>query len=223
MAKKPKAVKTGNTEESDGATICEYNDGTWRYLGDGGKTKGALARKPEWLVPFDEETALVAHDIKRTLKQEDAEVGLIRAMEGMSPRKIRTGHEGMQFVYERQAELAASPDAPGSTAAAKFVEGAFYGGTHKEVPTINIKIDNATLHAIQQVEERHVDGEFKEVEMMNDKNIEDLTELALEPDRAGSMDAAKQLAELLAGITPENRHGEISTGAAVGEEFVEQD
>ena len=114
-------------------------------------------------MPFDEETAIVANDTKRTLKQEDAELGLMRAMEGMSPRKIRTGHEGMQFVYERQAELAASPDAPGSTAAAKFVEGAFYGGTHKEVPTINIKIDNATLHAIQQVEERHViEGDFVE-------------------------------------------------------------
>ncbi len=33
---------------------------------------------------------------------------------------------------------------------------------------------------------------------MNDKNIEALTELALEPDRAGSMAAAKQLAELFA-------------------------
>ncbi len=164
MVIKPKAVKTGKTEKKDGATICEYNDGNWRYLGDAGKTKGALARKPDWLVPFTEETALEALDIKRTLKQDDAEIGLVRAMEGMSPHKIRTGHDGMQFVYERQAELAASPDAPGSTVAAKFVADAFYGGTHKEVPTINIKIDNATLHAIQQVEERHVEGEFKEVE-----------------------------------------------------------
>jgi len=165
MTKKPKAVKTGKTETVDGATIAEYTDDSWRYLGDGGKTKGALARKPDWLVPFTEETSIVANDTKRTLKQEDAEIGLIRAMDSMSPHDIRTGHEGMQFVYERQAELAASPDAPGSTVAAKFVESAFYGGTHKEVPTINIRIDNATLHAIQQVEERHViEGKYEEVE-----------------------------------------------------------
>ena len=161
--KKPKAVKTGKTEKNDGATICEYNDGTWRYLGDAGKTKGALARKPDWLTSFTPETALEAIDIKRSLKQQDAEIGLMRAMDGMSPHKIRTGHDGMQFVYERQAELAASPDAPGSTVAAKFVESAFYGGTHKEVPKIEIHIDNATLNAIQQVEERHViEGEFVE-------------------------------------------------------------
>ena len=163
MAKKPKAVKTGKTEENDGATICEYTDDSWRYLGDGGKTKGALARKPDWLVPFTEETALEAIDIKRTLKQEDAEIGLIRAMDSMSPHDIRTGHEGMQFVYEMQAELAASPDVKGSTKAAQFVADAFYGGTHKEVPKIEIHIDNATLHAIQMVEERHViEGEFVE-------------------------------------------------------------
>ena len=163
MAKKQKAVKTGKTETVDGATICEYTDDSWRYIGDGGKTKGALARKPAWLTSFTPETAIEAIDRKRSLKQEDAEIGLMRAMEGMSPHKIRTGHEGMQFVYERQAELAASPDAPGSTVAAKFVESAFYGGTHKEVPKIEIHIDNATLNAIQQVEERHViEGEFVE-------------------------------------------------------------
>ena len=158
-----KSTKTGKTEQKNGATIAEYTDGAWRYLGDGGKTKGALARKPAWLTSFTPETAIVANDKKRTMKQEDAEVGLIRAMKGMSPHKIRTGHEGMQFVYERQAELAASPDAPGSTVAAKFVESAFYGGTHKEVPKIEIHIDNATLHAIQMVEDRHViEGEFVE-------------------------------------------------------------
>ena len=161
--KKPKAVKTGKTETVDGATICEYTDGSYRYLGDNGKTKGALARKPAWLVSFTPETALEATEIKRSLKQQDAEIGLMRAMDGMSPHKIRTGHDGMQFVYERQAELAASPDAPGSTVAAKFVSEAFYGGTKKDTPTINIKIDNATLNAIQQVEERHViEGSFVE-------------------------------------------------------------
>ena len=152
MAKKQKAVKTGKTETIDGATICEYTDDSWRYLGDNGKTKGALARKPAWLTSFTPETAIEAIDRKRSLKQEDAEIGLMRAMEGMSPHKIRTGHDGMQFVYERQAELAASPDAPGSTVAAKFVESAFYGGTHKEVPKIEIHMDNATIIAGQQTE-----------------------------------------------------------------------
>jgi len=158
-----KSTKTGKTESFKGTTIAEYTDGSWRYMGLDGTTKGSLARQPGWLVPFNKDTSIEAHDRKRTLKQEDAEIGIVRAMEGMSPHKIRTGHEGMQFVYERQAELAASPDAPGSTVAAKFVESAFYGGTHKEVPTINIKIDNATLHAIRTVEERNiVDGEFVE-------------------------------------------------------------
>ena len=160
---KPKSTPTGKTEQFKDSTIAEYTDGAWRYTGDGGKTKGALARKPAWLTSFTPKTSIIASDRKRTLKQEDAELGLMRAMEEMTTRKIRTGHEGMQFVYEKQAELATSPDMPGSTAAAKFVESAFYRGTHKEVPTINIKIDNATLHAIQQVEERHiVEGEFVE-------------------------------------------------------------
>ena len=158
-----KSTKTGKTEQKNGATIAEYTDGAWRYTGNAGKTTGSLARKPDWLVSFTPETSIVASDRNRTLKQEDAEIGLMRAMEEMTTRKIRTGHEGMQFVYEKQAELATSPDMPGSTAAAKFVESAFYGGTHKEVPKIEIHIDNATLHAIQTVEERHViEGDFVE-------------------------------------------------------------
>ena len=166
-----KSTKTGKTEQHRGATIAEYTDGAWRYTGDGGKTKGALARKPDWLVSFTPETSVVASDRNRTMKQEDAEIGLMRAMEGMSPHKIRTGHEGMQFVYERQAELAASPDVKGSTGAAKFVESAFYGGTHKETPKIEIHMDNATIIAgrqtermIEELEEPDtIEGDFAEI------------------------------------------------------------
>ena len=166
-----KSTKTGKTEQHRGATIAEYTDGAWRYTGDGGKTKGALARKPAWLTSFTPKTSIIASDRKRTLKQEDAELGLMRAMEEMTTRKIRTGHEGMQFVYEKQAELATSPDMPGSTAAAKFVESAFYGGTHKETPKIEIHMDNATIIAgrqtermIEELEEPNtIEGDFAEI------------------------------------------------------------
>ena len=163
MAKK--STPTGLTEQFKGATIAEYSDGSWRYTGDNGKTKGSLARKPAWLTSFNKETALEAHDAKKTLRQNDAEIGVMRAMSGMSPHKIRTGHEGMQFIYERQAELAASPDVKGSTGAAKFVAESFYGGPpqDKEIRTITVNIDNATLQAIQQVEDRNViEGDFVE-------------------------------------------------------------
>ena len=162
---KTKSVPTGNVKEHKDTTIAEYSDGSWRYRGIDGTTKGAIAiRSLEWKESMlTTETALAANEIKRSIKQEDAAIGVMRAAESISPRKIKTSHEGMQFIYERQAELAMSPDVKGSTGAARFVEQAHYGGTAHETPKITIHIDNATLQAIQQVEERNVvEGDFVE-------------------------------------------------------------
>jgi len=163
MTKKPKAVKTGKTEENEGVTICEYNDGTWRYLGDGGKTKGALARKPDWLVPFTEETALEAVDIKKDKRREAFERGVVVGAKATSDRPINNSSEAFEFLVEKRMEVALSGDS-GSLGDAKWIDEALHGNVKKDTPTINIKIDNATLHAIQSVEERHVEGEFKEIE-----------------------------------------------------------
>ncbi len=160
--KKPKAVKTGKTEKNDGATICEYNDGTWRYLGDAGKTKGALARKPNWLTPFTEETGLAANEIKIDKRREAFERGIVAGAKGVSPRPINNSAEAFEYLVEVRTEVALSGDA-GSLGDAKWIDEAIHGNQKKEVPTINIKIDNATLHAIQQVEERHIiEGDFVE-------------------------------------------------------------
>ncbi len=166
--RKPKSTPAGETKihpKNPNETIALYTDGTWRYDGNGEINKGALAIKPAWLTSFNKKTSVEAFERKKSLRQEDAEIGLVRAMSGMSPHKIRTGHEGMQFVYERQAELAASPDVKGSTGAAKFVAESFYGGTtqDKGIRTITVNIDNATLQAIQHVEDRNViEGDFIE-------------------------------------------------------------
>ncbi len=43
-----KSKKTGELSTKDGYEIAEYDDGAWRFTGDGGKTKGAIAiRQPE--------------------------------------------------------------------------------------------------------------------------------------------------------------------------------
>jgi len=162
---KTKSAPTGETREHEGTTIAEYTDGSWRYNGSDGRTKGAIAiRSPAWKdAMLNTEKALAANEIKRSIRQEDAAIGVMRAAESMSTRKIKTSHEGMQFIYERQAVLGMSPREPGSTAAAKFVEQAHYGGTQQDTPRVLIHIDNATLNAIQQVEERNViEGDFVE-------------------------------------------------------------
>ena len=164
---KTKSTPTGETKEHDGATIAEYTDGSWRYAGDNGRTKGAIAvRSPVWKeAMLTTETALAANEIKRSIKQQDAAIGVMRAAESISPRKIRTSHEGMQFIYERQAELAMSPDVKGSTGAAKFVEQAHYGGTQQDTPKFIIHLDNATINVTRVVEARHqevIEGDFVE-------------------------------------------------------------
>ena len=160
--KKPKAVKTGKTEVVDGATICEYSDGTFRYLGDAGKTKGALARKPAWLTSFTPETAIEAHDIRKDKRREAFERGIVAGAKGLSPRPINNSAEAFEYLVEVRTEVALSGDA-GSLGDAKWIDEALHGNVKKEVPTINIRIDNATLNAIQAVEERHViEGEYVE-------------------------------------------------------------
>jgi len=41
-----KTKKTGEVSTKDGYEIAEYDNGAWRYTGDGGKTKGAIAIRP---------------------------------------------------------------------------------------------------------------------------------------------------------------------------------
>ena len=41
-----KTKKTGELSTKDGFEIAEYDNGAWRYTGDGGKTKGAIAIRP---------------------------------------------------------------------------------------------------------------------------------------------------------------------------------
>ena len=170
MAKKPKAVKTGKTEMVDGATICEYSDGSYRYLGDAGKTKGALARKPDWLVSFTPETAIEAIDIKRSKKQEDFAIALQRAADGISPRPVPTDREGVQFMLEKQAELGMSPDVKGSTGAAKLILDGYYINEPKKGPgVLHIHLDNATINAraqtrrmVEEFEADTIEGEYVE-------------------------------------------------------------
>ena len=73
-----KTKKTGELSTKDGYEIAEYDNGAWRYTGDGGKTKGAIAIRP----PEEEFTAeleapmsaakmsVLGHDKKEQLKQE---------------------------------------------------------------------------------------------------------------------------------------------------------
>jgi len=163
LMKKPKAVKTGKTETVDGATICEYTDGTYRYLGDNGKTKGALARKPAWLTPFTPETALEATEIQKDKRREAFERGIVAGAKGLSPRPINNSAEAFEYLVEVRTEVALSGDA-GSIQDAKWIDEALHGNQKKETPTININIDNATVNAIQAVEERHaIEGEYVEL------------------------------------------------------------
>ena len=160
--KKPKAVKTGKTETVDGATICEYTDGSYRYLGDNGKTKGALARKPAWLVSFTPETALAAQELGVDKRKEAFRRGIVAGTKGLSPRPINSSEEAFEYLVEVRTEVALSGDA-GSLQDAKWLDEGIHGNVKKDVPAINIKIDNATLNAIQQVEDRHiVEGSFVE-------------------------------------------------------------
>ena len=160
--KKPKATKTGKTETVDGATICEYTDGSYRYLGDNGKTKGALARKPDWLVPFTTETALEANETYKDKRRDAFERGVVAGAKGLSPRPINNSTEAFEYLVEVRTEVALSGDA-GSLGDAKWIDEALHGTQKKDTPKIEIHIDNATLNAIQSVEERHViEGEYVE-------------------------------------------------------------
>ena len=160
--KKQKSTPTGLTEQFKDSTIAEYTDGTWRYTGDNGKTKGALARKPAWLTPFNKETSVEAHEAKVDKRREAFERGIVAGLKGVSPRPINNSSEAFEFIVEKRAEVAVSGDS-GSLQDAKWIDEALHGNRKDDAPKVVIHIDNATLQAIQQVEDRNiVDGKFVE-------------------------------------------------------------
>ena len=162
--KKQKSTLTGNTEQFNDATIAEYSDGSWRYTGDNGRTKGSLARKPAWLTSFSTESALEANEIKKDKRKEAFMRGIVAGAKGVSPRPINTSDEAFEYLVEVRTEVALSGDA-GSLGDAKWIDEALHGNRKEDTPKVVIHIDNATLQAIQQVEERNViEGDFEEVE-----------------------------------------------------------
>ena len=163
---KKKATPTGSTETLKGATIEEYSDGSWRYTGDNGKTKGALARKPAWLTSFNKETSLEAHEAKKDIRRERARRGVIEGARGVSPHPIGTADDAFEFIVEKRTEVALSGDA-GSLADAKWIDELLYGDQKKETPKVVIHLDNATINAFHQTERMledmsTIDGEFVE-------------------------------------------------------------
>ena len=166
--KKPKAVKTGITKlhpKNADETICEYSDGTWRYDGHGEKTKGGLALKPSWLggPRFTTETSIEAYEAKKDKRRQAFERGAVVGAKATSERPINNSAEAFEFLVEKRMEVALSGDA-GSLGDAKWIDEALHGNVKKDTPTINIRIDNATLNAIQAVEDRHIiEGEFEEI------------------------------------------------------------
>ena len=162
MGKKPKSTPTGSTEQFKGATIAEYSDGTWRYTGDNGKTKGSLARKPAWLTSFNKETSPVAHEAKKDKRREAFERGIVPGAKALSDRPINNSDEAFEFLVEKRMEVALSGD-KGSLGDAKWIDEALHGSRKDDSPRVVIHIDNATLQAIQQVEDRNaIEGDFIE-------------------------------------------------------------
>ena len=157
-----KSTPTGNTEQFNDATIAEYSDGSWRYTGDNGKTKGSLARKPAWLTSFNPETALAASDAKKDKRREAFERGIVPGAKALSKRPINNSDEAFEFLVEKRMESALSCES-GTMADVKWIDEALHGSRKDDTPRVVIHIDNATLQAIQQVEDRNViEGDFVE-------------------------------------------------------------
>ena len=165
---KTKSVPTGNVKEHKDTTIAEYTDGSWRYMGVDGTTKGAIAiRSLEWkekadLAQFNKETSLAAYEAKKDKRREIFKRGIVTGTKGLSERPINSADEAFEFIVEKRTEVALSGDS-GSLADAKWIDEALHGDRKQEAPRITIHIDNATLQAIQHVEERNIiEGEFVE-------------------------------------------------------------
>ena len=165
---KIKSTPTGETKEHNSATIAEYTDGSWRYAGDNGRTKGAIAvRSPVWkersdLTQFNKETSLSALEVKKDKRREIFKRGIVAGTKGLSPRPINSADEAFEFIVEKRTEVALSGDS-GSLADAKWIDEALHGDRKQDAPRVTIHIDNATLQAIRHVEERNViEGDFVE-------------------------------------------------------------
>jgi hypothetical protein len=103
------------------------------------------------------------------LRQLAAEEGAIMAIRSGMNLDVRSGPEALKYIYKAQTELATSPETGrSSTEAAKFVErGMGYGGDARskgDTPVINIKIDNATLQAIQSVDDYEEEVEIIDID-----------------------------------------------------------
>ena len=173
--KKPKATKTGKSKphpKNPNETILEYTNGEWRYDGKGEKTKGALALKPEWLVPFTPETGLAATEIKKDRRRELFERASVRAGKAIVPdMRIRTPDDAAEFLIERHYEQGAASDATASLASAKWIVDGILGTTKKDKGpgVLHIHLDNATINArsqtkrmIEEFEADIIEGEYVE-------------------------------------------------------------
>ena len=65
-----KTKKTGELSTKDGYEIAEYDNGAWRYTGDGGKTKGAIAIRP----PEEEFTIEEDHPMNAALMSKRSDI-----------------------------------------------------------------------------------------------------------------------------------------------------
>ena len=164
--KKQKSTLTGNTEQFNDATIAEYTDGSWRYTGDNGRTKGSLARKPAWLTPFNTEKALEANDIKKDKRREAFHNGIVPGAKALSDRPINNSAEAFEFLVEKRMESALSCES-GTMADVKWIDDGLHGSRKEDAPKVVIHLDNATINTVHQTaamieEAETVEGEFVE-------------------------------------------------------------
>lgn len=167
MMKKQKSTPTGKTEKFNDATIAEYTDGSWRYTGDNGRTKGSLARRPAWLTSLTTETALAANEIKKDKRREAFRNGVVPGAKALSDRPINNSAEAFEFLVEKRMESALSCES-GTMADVKWIDEGLHGGQKKDkdVPKIVIHVDGDFVQAAQLVRERHaiedtvIEGEY---------------------------------------------------------------
>ena len=78
-----KTKKTGELSTKDGYEIAEYDNGAWRYTGDGGKTKGAIAIRP----PEEEFTTELDHPMNAAEMSKKGEVSRKQKFQDAITRK----------------------------------------------------------------------------------------------------------------------------------------
>jgi hypothetical protein len=146
--------------EEFGDGTGKYSDGATRWLtgNDKGKHAGALVKAhPKQMKPFTSETARDASHRRQELRREAAEQGAIEAIKDGLAINVSGPAEAAKYLYKAQADIALSPEmGRSSTEAFKVVMSGMdmYADRRQqnEAPIINIKIDNATLQAVRDVD-----------------------------------------------------------------------